>query len=135
MRHLAGGSASSAGVGERLEARSVLDKDPGTPERRFELAKNSVPELTAFLVRMPKGADLHNHASGATYSEYILDSTEKRNQDPNNEKEFRYNLATKEFVEVPKGETGGDPDVVRIEDLKKNSSYLAQFANACSMRG
>ena len=36
---------------------------------RFELARRSTPELIAFLRRMPKGADLHNHISGATYSD------------------------------------------------------------------
>ncbi len=56
------------------DARSLLfwNIDAGTPEQRFELAKSSVPELTAFLLKMPKGADLHNHVSGATYSEYLL---------------------------------------------------------------
>jgi hypothetical protein len=41
-------------------------------ERRFaELRKNPL-ELYAFLYRMPKGADLHNHLSGAVYAESFL---------------------------------------------------------------
>jgi adenosine deaminase len=44
-----------------------------TPERRaahaLEAARANPLELRAFLVRMPKGADLHNHLSGAVYAE------------------------------------------------------------------
>ena len=37
--------------------------------RAFEAARANPLDLRAFLVRMPKGADLHNHLSGAVYSE------------------------------------------------------------------
>ena len=44
-----------------------------TPEQRaahaLEAARANPLELRAFLVRMPKGADLHNHLSGAVYAE------------------------------------------------------------------
>jgi adenosine deaminase len=48
-----------------------------TPEQRasvaFEAAKKAgPPELYAFLVGMPKGADLHMHLSGAIYAETFL---------------------------------------------------------------
>lgn len=39
--------------------------------RLSELRKNP-PELFAFLYRMPKGADLHNHLSGAIYAEDFI---------------------------------------------------------------
>jgi adenosine deaminase len=35
----------------------------------LDLARNNPLNLYAFLVRMPKGADLHNHLSGAVYAE------------------------------------------------------------------
>lgn len=38
----------------------------------FERAKVSPPDLRAFLQRMPKGGDLHNHTSGAVYAERYL---------------------------------------------------------------
>src|SRR5664279_4888537 len=39
-------------------------------ERAFQTARNSGPlTLRAFLVQMPKGADLHSHLSGAVYAE------------------------------------------------------------------
>ena len=51
---------------------------PHTPSERvtaaqFEAAKRSgIPTLRAFLERMPKGADLHMHFSGAVYAESFL---------------------------------------------------------------
>jgi len=38
----------------------------------FEAARNSPPMLRAFLYRMPKGGDLHNHLSGAAYAEATI---------------------------------------------------------------
>ena len=37
--------------------------------RAFDSARGNPLALHAFLVRMPKGADLHNHLSGAVYAE------------------------------------------------------------------
>jgi adenosine deaminase len=52
-----------------------------TPEQRAEraldAARASPLDLRNFLVRMPKGADLHNHLSGAIYAEtWIRDAVE-----------------------------------------------------------
>jgi adenosine deaminase len=41
-------------------------------ERRFVELRKSPLELYAFLYRMPKGGDLHNHLSGAVYAETFL---------------------------------------------------------------
>jgi adenosine deaminase len=44
----------------------------------FELIRKSPPKQMAFLLKMPKGADLHNHLSGAIYAErYIEWAAEK----------------------------------------------------------
>ncbi len=40
--------------------------------RAFDAAKQNPLQLTAFLTRMPKGADLHMHLSGAVYAETFL---------------------------------------------------------------
>jgi hypothetical protein len=45
--------------------------DPRMDARMAALRK-SPPELYAFLYRMPKGGDLHNHLSGAVYAESFL---------------------------------------------------------------
>ena len=41
-------------------------------ERFFAALRKSPPELYAFLLKMPKGADLHNHLAGAVYAETFL---------------------------------------------------------------
>ena len=41
----------------------------GTAAEAFDAAAKSPPLLRAFLYRMPKGGDLHNHLSGAAYAE------------------------------------------------------------------
>ncbi|HEX8891592.1 MAG TPA: hypothetical protein VF779_20755 [Pyrinomonadaceae bacterium] len=45
----------------------------GVPEQRaarfFESIRKSPPQMLAFLLRMPKGGDLHNHLSGSVYAE------------------------------------------------------------------
>ncbi len=48
-------------------SKAVPDMD-----RRLAELRKSPPELYAFLYRMPKGADLHNHLSGAIYAESFL---------------------------------------------------------------
>jgi adenosine deaminase len=41
----------------------------GRAARALETARSNPLELQAFLVRMPKGTDLHNHLAGAVYAE------------------------------------------------------------------
>ena len=55
----------------------------GDPETRairaFDLAKGNPLKLHAFLMGMPKGADLHMHLSGAVYAEtFIADAAEDK---------------------------------------------------------
>jgi adenosine deaminase len=47
---------------------------PDGAAQRFEDARQSPPQLRAFLHRMPKGGDLHNHLSGAAYAEALIDA-------------------------------------------------------------
>ena len=41
-------------------------------EQQFQAIQKNPPELYAFLYRMPKGGDLHNHLIGAVYAESLL---------------------------------------------------------------
>ena len=43
-------------------------------DRRMAELRKSPLELYAFLYAMPKGADLHNHLSGAIYAESFLEA-------------------------------------------------------------
>jgi adenosine deaminase len=62
---------------------AVFGAEPASPaagmERRMAELRKSPPELFAFLYKMPKGADLHNHLSGAIYAEdFLEEAMEKR---------------------------------------------------------
>ncbi|MDQ1351205.1 MAG: adenosine deaminase [Acidobacteriota bacterium] len=103
-------------------------KDAGTPSQRFDLAKQSTPELIAFMRRMPKGADLHNHVSGASYSELILARAENIKE---NNKGLNYDVYANAFTDMPPNKK----NIISIQELKNNPAFLAQFLNAASMRG
>ena len=49
-----------------------MQAQTGGIEQRFAEARRNPGELYAFLLRMPKGGDLHNHLSGAVYAESYL---------------------------------------------------------------
>jgi adenosine deaminase len=102
------------------------DKAAGNIDARFECAKNSEPELIAFIRQMPKGADLHNHLSGATYSDYLLDSAEKNG--------LNYDLGTNLFFS-PNDPKYKPVNPITISQLESNAVYLAQYLNIYSMRG
>ena len=97
--------------------------DVGDAASRFELAKRSQPELITFLRRMPKGADLHNHLSGASYGEYVVTSAIEQG--------LNYDPARHKFTDDPAGNNG----VITAEKLIRDSSELAAYYDASSMRG
>jgi adenosine deaminase len=45
---------------------------PPSLEEQLNQLRKSPPELYAFLLRMPKGGDLHSHLSGAAYAETLI---------------------------------------------------------------
>jgi adenosine deaminase len=103
-------------------------KNAGTPYQRFELAKKNTPELIAFIRRMPKGADLHTHVSGATYAEFILERADAN--------KMNYDLSANVFTKKEAVQSNGTPKkIISIQELKNNPAFLAQFLNAASMRG
>ncbi|HZM86587.1 MAG TPA: adenosine deaminase [Blastocatellia bacterium] len=60
-----------------IEAQTAgSSKADGTSEQKtaryFESIRTSPPQMFAFLKRMPKGADLHSHLSGAVYAESYI---------------------------------------------------------------
>ena len=60
-----------------IGACAPLVADEASATRRFDLAKGNEAQLIAFVKGMPKGADLHNHLTGAVYAETILDAAIK----------------------------------------------------------
>lgn len=57
-----------------LSACAGPEPTDGAARARFDQISGSAPQLRAFLFRMPKGADLHSHLSGAAYAEGIIQS-------------------------------------------------------------
>jgi adenosine deaminase len=53
-----------------------VQRNAGTAEQRtashYEVIRSRPPQLFAFLLRMPKGGDLHNHLSGTIYAESYI---------------------------------------------------------------
>ncbi len=92
-----------------------------SPSARFEMAKRSTPELIAFLRRMPKGADLHNHVGGATFADYLIESAVANGK--------RFDRVASHFTD----ETG--EHTVGMDEFLVNPALIAQFRNAMSVRG
>jgi adenosine deaminase len=106
-----------AGIGGQTPARA----DERSTTAWFEAAKRDEPSLIAFLKRMPKGGDLHNHMGGALYAEYALDNAIQQG--------LFFDPATTRF------ERESGPGRVPAAQLLTNDRLLAQFLDAASMRG
>ena len=66
------------GTAVLLLAASLFAAEPASIEHRFAELKKDPLRLYAFLYKMPKGADLHNHLSGAIYAESFLEAAAAR---------------------------------------------------------
>ena len=100
--------------------------------RAFNTAKQSPLQLAALLDRMPKGADLHMHLSGAIYAETFLKDAAADG--------LCVNLATLSFFK-PKATTRSIPPQpvcgegnVRADSAFKNQHLYDQLVDSFSMR-
>jgi len=67
-------------LGAFLLAAFLSAAAPPPPfEQQFTQLRKSPPELYAFLLRMPKGGDLHNHLAGAVYAESFIRAAAESN--------------------------------------------------------
>ena len=66
------------GTAVLLLTATLFAAEPVSIERRFAELKKNPPGLYAFLYKMPKGADLHSHLSGAVYAENFLETAADR---------------------------------------------------------
>jgi adenosine deaminase len=87
--------------------------------RAFERAKATDPELIVFLRSMPKGGDLHNHVTGAVFSDFLLDHQVRSGR--------RFDPATNQFTD--------DPAKPLASTLLTNNDLLYAWLNVVSMRG
>ncbi|HET6977489.1 MAG TPA: hypothetical protein VFI24_14255 [Pyrinomonadaceae bacterium] len=91
----------------------------------FESIRKSPPKQMAFLLKMPKGADLHNHLSGSIYAErYIQWAADKG---------LCVNNATMALV-VPASPSKCDPNQTPANLALINGVLYRQMVDAWSMR-
>jgi adenosine deaminase len=100
--------------------------------RAFNTAKQSPLELSAFLARMPKGADLHMHLSGAIYAEtFIKDAVaDILCVDPKTMSFFKPKATTRSIPPQPVCGEGN----VRAEDAFKDQKLYDALVDSFSMR-
>jgi adenosine deaminase len=100
--------------------------------RAFNAAKQSPLELSAFLTRMPKGADLHMHLSGAVYAEtFIKDATaDLLCVDPKTMSFFKPKATT---MSLPPQPVCGEGNV-RAENAFKDQKLYDALVDSFSMR-
>src|SRR5438552_1423063 len=63
---------AASAAGQPATAKPAAAKSAPTPAQYFESIRDNPLLLNAFLRAMPKGADLHNHLSGAVYAESYI---------------------------------------------------------------
>ena len=120
----------------QTRSKDSASRRPASQEQRavlvFNAAKQNPLELTALLDRMPKGADLHMHLSGAIYAETFLKDAAADG--------LCVNLATLSFFK-PKATTRSIPPQpvcgegnVRADSVFKNQHLYDQLVDSFSMR-
>ena len=91
----------------------------------FESIRKSPPKQMAFLLKMPKGADLHNHLSGSIYAERYIEWAAERG--------LCINTSTM-FLAVPASPSKCDTNQAAASTALTNSVLYRQMIDAWSMR-
>ena len=120
-----------------LPTLAVAQKDAGEAEARAAKALDAVRDdplaLYAFLKRMPKGADLHNHLDGAVYAETFIRV--------GGEDGLCVDPAAKSFTKSQPIKSGAEPEPVceagdvKAADVPKNQHLYDELVDSFSMRG
>jgi hypothetical protein len=112
-----------------LSCGLTLSAQRGASEQRtasyFESIRKSPPKQMAFLLKMPKGADLHNHLSGSIYAERYIEWAA--------EKGLCINTRTM-TLSVPASPSKCDTDQTPASAALTNSVLYRQMIDAWSMR-
>jgi adenosine deaminase len=100
--------------------------------RAFDAAKKNPLELTAFLVNMPKGGDLHMHLSGAVYAETFIrnGATDLLCVNPSTHSFFKPGATTRSLPPQPVCGEGN----ARASDAFKDQRLYDDLVNSFSMR-
>ena len=85
----------------------------------FESIKHNKAKLRQFIADMPKGADLHNHLTGAVYAETLFASVIAENKKKNKEYDQMF------WVNLDTGKLSvGQPDSSKTPDIKDADKYV-----------
>ncbi len=101
--------------------------------RAFEKVRANPLELRAFLLRMPKGGDLHNHLDGAVYAESYIRAAAEDN--------LCVALASLSFAKAESVTPSNPPRAmcadgqVPVAQVSSNQHLYDSLINAFSMRG
>ena len=91
----------------------------------FESIRKSPPKLLAFLLKMPKGGDLHNHLSGAIYAERYIEWAAQKGLCVNNQTMALW---------APASPSNCDIEQTPASRALTNSVLYRQMIDAWSMR-
>lgn len=92
-------------------------------DEKFDSIRHNTPKLITFLNRFPKGADLHNHVSGAAFVEYLLIQATNEN--------YFYDLEKLEIIK----DNVKNKNVIPVKELLKRQKDLRDYLNIVSKRG
>lgn len=109
-------------------AAQSLSQNEKTTILFFDAIRHSPPMLRGFLAAMPKGADLHMHASGAVYAEDYLDWAMQDNRCVNPQT-FVVRAANSGA-----GKKGCPDETVPALPFLQNAAHYAEGVNALSNR-
>ena len=116
-------------VSVQPNVKSKITTQRGASEQRtasyFESIRKSPPKQLAFLLRMPKGGDLHNHLSGAIYAERYIEWAAEKGLCINNR-----TMA----LSVPASPSKCDPEQTPASTALTSSVLYRQMIDAWSMR-
>jgi len=123
-RTLAQAAAASKPAAATSEQRAVRAFDAAKADKASALA------LEAFLARMPKGADLHMHLSGAIYAETFLKdaATDNLCVNPKSLSFVKNAGATKDTPPHPKCPEGAVPAASAFTDQKLYDALIDSFS-------
>src|ERR1700744_3475184 len=95
-------------------------------ELKLAHVRNSPPALYAFLLKMPKGADLHNHLSGAVYAESYMREAAKAG--------LCIDLQTLAYTAPSTGASHCKPEQVNAAEAETNVTLANKMLDSLSMR-
>src|ERR1051325_2468548 len=106
-----------------LSAQSNVKSTPSEQKTAtyFESIRKSPPKQMAFLLKMPKGADLHNHLSGSIYAERYIEWAA--------EKGLCINTTTM-FLAVPPSPSKCDPPQAPVTTALTSTVLYRQMVDA-----